>query len=530
MTISRRNLFKAGLAAGAALSIPSLVRATASTNAARTVNMVKYSGLTIFDPVVSTVGMTTDHALAIYDTLFSFDSKFMPQPQMVGKWAVSDDKKTYTFELREGLGWHDGTAVTAADCVASIRRWGEVNPGGQLLMARASDISKNDDRTFKIVLKEPLGLLPALLAQELFVMREKDASTPSNEAVTANIGSGPFTFNHGLAKPGASFVYDRNEKYVPRKEAADGVAGGKVVRVDRVTWENISDQQTALAALQAGEIDYIEAPPADLYPVIEGDPNLELQVLDPSGQAYFLRMNCLQKPSDNVKVRQAVLHLVDQEAFLNVISPGVKYTSTVKSFFGANTLVSNDENTGWFKKGGNPDKAKQLLKEAGYAGEKVLILQPTDWAEGSNASQILAAQLQKVGVNAELAPMDWGTLATRRGNKGPVDDGGWSIFITSESDFSRGDPIRTADLSMNGENGWFGWPKSDEYETLRAQWLIVDTTEERRALARKMQQIAWDLAPEVLLGRVVTPIARGKTLLGLIGVPGYVPMWNMQKA
>lgn len=492
--------------------------------------MVKSSSLSIFDPVVTTTNMTMDHALAIYDTLFSLDSKLMPQPQMVGNWGLSDDKKTYTFELRDGLSWHDGTPVTAADCVASIRRWGQVKSAGQLLMARASDISKNDEKTFTIVLKEPLGLLPTLLAQSLYVMRDKDAARPATEAVNANIGSGPFTFNQALAKPGTSFAYDRNEKYVPRSEPPDGLSGGKIVKVDRVIWDIISDQQTALAALQAGEIDYLEAPPADFYPVIDRDPSLALQVLDASGQVYFLRMNCLQRPFDNVKVRQAVLHLVNQEAFLSVLSPDPKYRSTVTSFFGDGNPISNDENTGWYKKGGDPEKAKQLLKEAGYGGEKVVILQPTDWAEGSDTSQVLAAELRKIGVNAELASMDWGTLATRRANKGPINEGGWSIFITNESNSSRGDPTVTESLSASGETGWYGWPNSDEYEALRAKWADVQTIEARKALARKMQQVAWDLAGTVLLGRVVSPIARRKTLTGLIGMPELVPMWNMQKA
>ncbi|NGO56085.1 ABC transporter substrate-binding protein [Allomesorhizobium camelthorni] len=530
MTISRRNLIKMGMAAGTALSIPSVLRAQTSPTPDRTVRMA-LEDFQIFDPVVTTADSTQTHALAIYDQLFGLDSKFVSRPQMVGKWGVSDDKKTYTFELRDGLSWHDGTSVTAADCVASIRRWGQVAPGGQLLMARAKDISKKDDKTFTITLREPLGALLDILGGP-FIMREKDASLSPTEQVTDNIGSGPLKFNHALARPGASFTYDRNEKYVPRNEAPDGLAGGKIVKVDRVIAEIglYGDQQTSLAALQAGEVDFLEATSSDLLPAIESDPNLELQVLDELGQDMFVRMNCLQKPFDNVKARQAMLHLIDQEAFLRVTAPDPRFGHTVTSMFGNDTPVSNDENTGWFKKGGDPEKARQLFKEAGYAGEKVVILQPTDWEAASNASQLLAAALRNIGVNAELAPSDWGGLVARRANKGPVENGGWSIFITSTTEATLGTVISDPTLPMMGEKSWFGWPQNDEYEALRVKWSDVETLEERKALARKMQRIWWDYVPEVLLGQIVSPSARRKTLTGLISVPAVVPMWNMQKA
>ncbi|PWJ84342.1 extracellular solute-binding protein (family 5) [Mesorhizobium loti] len=170
--------------------------------------------------------------------------------------------------------------------------------------------------------------------------------------------------------------------------------------------------------------------------MVESDPNLELQVLDKAGWDALVRMNFLQPPFDNLKARQAVLRLIDQEAFMRVMAPDLKYSTTLISIFGNTTPASNDENTGWFKKGGDPEKARQLLKEAGYAGEKVVILDPTDWHEGDNASQLLAAALQKIGVNADLAPMDWGALSTRRANKGPVEGGGWNMFITTEMDYS----------------------------------------------------------------------------------------------
>ncbi|MER9254448.1 ABC transporter substrate-binding protein [Mesorhizobium sp. M0598] len=532
MTISRRDLIKLGVVAGTALSIPSVLRA--QTTDARTVRMVKNGDLSVFDPTLTTANITADHGAAIYDTLFAPDSKFMPQPQMVGKWGVSEDKKTYTFELRDGLGWHDGTPVAAADCVASIRRWAQLTPGGKLIMDRASDISKKDDRTFTISLKEPLGLLVNILADIatpcLFMMREKDADRPATEQVTANIGSGPFTFNQASAKPGASFTYDRNEKYIPRDEPSDGLAGGKIAKVDHVIWEVIADQQTALAAVQAGEIDYVQSPPMDFLSVIESDPNLQLTILDRSGSDYVLRMNHLQKPFDNVKARQALLHLIDQDSFLRIVSPDSKYTKTVTSIFGNTNTVSNDENTGWYKKGGDPEKAKELFKEAGYAGEKVVILQATNVPEYNNISQLLSATLRKIGINAELVPSDWGGIVARRANKDSVENGGWSIFVTDEADYSLGNPLTTSFLLANGDDGWFGWPKSDEYEALRAKWADVATLEERRVLARKMQRIWWDFVGDVRLGQTVSPILHRKALSGLIGIPNIRPMWNMQKA
>ncbi|MGX1350526.1 peptide/nickel transport system substrate-binding protein [Bradyrhizobium elkanii] len=495
--------------------------------------MVMAGDLTIFDPIFSTAYTTGNHGLAIYDMLFAPDANQMPRPEMVEQWSVSDDKKTYRFKLRDGLGWHDGTHVTAADCVASIRRWAQVSSGGRLIMERAKDISKNDDKTFTIALKEPLALLIDILAgvgtPVLFIMRDKDADRPASEQVTANIGSGPFKFNEYLAKPGASFTYDRNERYVPRTEAPDGLAGGKIVKVDRVIWENIADKQTAFAALQAGEIDFIASPPMDLLSAIKADDNLKLQVLNTRGFDYFLRMNFLQKPFDNVKARQAMLHLIDQDALLAAMSPDPQYAHPVISLFGNGSPYSNDANTGWYQKGGDPEKARQLFKEAGYSGEKVVILQPTNSAAISDAAQLIAAALKKVGVNAELAPSSWSGVVARRANKGPVNDGGWSIVISANSAYEDGNLIGNVTMTANGDEGWYGWPKSDEYEALRAKWPDVEALEERKALARKMQSVWWDFVGGIMLGQIVSPILRRRTLTGLLDSPTLIPMWNMRK-
>ncbi|MET4022077.1 ABC transporter substrate-binding protein [Bradyrhizobium sp. S3.2.12] len=530
---SRRDFFKFGLTASAAAAIPPSLRAQTAPQSG-TVRMVKRVPLSAFDPVFSSADTTQDHGFAIYDQLFGIDSKLRPQPQMINRWEVSQDRLTYTFELRDGLEWHDGTAATSADCIASIRRWGQVAAGGILIMARTKDMVRKDDKTFSIILKERAPLIDLFASPAgypLFIMREKDASRPATEQVTANIGSGPFRFNEALARPGSNFTYDRNKNYVPRKEPADLFAGGKIVNVERVVWATVADPQTAISALQAGEVDLVQGPSIDLLPVLEADPNIEVQMLNTAGYDWYLRLNHLQKPFNNVKARQALLHLIDQEAFMRAAVGDPRYFGTVTSIFGSGTLYSNDENTSWYRKGGNPEKAKQLFQEAGYAGEKVVILQPTDLPKYSNVAQLLAQSLQKIGINAELAPSDYAGVVKRRVNKGPASDGGWSVFIASQSDFSFGEPLATATLSAAGDKAWVGWPHNEEYEALRAKWADAETVQQRQELARQMQKIWWDFVGFVFLGRSIEPAAHRKSLTGLVQTPmNYLPMWSMQKS
>jgi peptide/nickel transport system substrate-binding protein len=533
MSVSRRSLMRASLAAGATVALPGAVRAQTSTADARTLRVVMAGDLRVFDPIWTTANITSYHASMVYDTLFSADANFKPQPQMVGKWGVSDDKKTYTFELRDGLGWHDGTPVTAADCVASIRRWGEVDPGGQAILARASDISKKDDKTFVIALKQPFGLLLDELAKPVprccFVMREKDARKPATEQVSENIGSGPFIFNQRLAKPGASYTYDRNAKYVPRSEPPSGLAGGKVAKVDQVIWDNIADDQTAMAALQAGEIDFYEAPPLDLIAQLEADPNIKVEVLNKNGDIGIMRMNWLHKPFSELPARQALLYLVDQNNFMKASFGNPKWYRPVASIFGNDTPMSTDVNTDWIKHGVDLDKARQLFKDAGYAGETVVVLQATNRPFMSNSEQLIAAQLKKIGVNAQLAPSDWGGVITRRANQGPVDKGGWDIFVTSDSDYSHSDPLGVSTLMANGLQSWYGWPSNAPYEALRTQWADADTLEDRQQIAKKMQQLAWDFVPTIELGQYFSPVAYRANVKGILGMPEIIPLWNVEK-
>src|SRR4051812_8486016 len=233
-----------GLALGAALALPSLAEA-------KTITAVMHSDLRVTDPIVTTAYITRDHGYMVYDTLLATDSNFKIQPQMAD-WAISDDKLTYTFTLRDGLKWHDGTPVTADDCVASLKRWGKVDTLGSKLMEFTAGIEATDARTFTLKLKEPYGLVLESLGKPSstvpFMMPKRLAETPVTQQIPEQIGSGPFKFVQAEFRPGVKAVYAKNTDYVPRKEPPSWTAGAKVVKVDRVEWVTMPDAQTAVNA------------------------------------------------------------------------------------------------------------------------------------------------------------------------------------------------------------------------------------------------------------------------------------------
>src|ERR1700693_5501437 len=272
-----------------------LAGAPEPASAETVLKVVMHSDLKIVDPIWTTAYIVRNHGYMVYDTLFATDAHGDIKPQMVGKYDISADKLTYTMTLREGLLWHDGKPVTAEDCVASIKRWAQKDTMGQKMMSFVKDLVVVDAKTFRIVLKEQTGLvLPALgkpSSNVPFMMPKRVADTPASEQISDFTGSGPFVFKRDEWKPGDKAVYVKFAQYKPRSEPASGMAGGKVVKVDRVEWRALSDQQTIINALLAAEIDYIETPSHDLLPVLKKDPNVRLVDYNPLGHTYAFALH-----------------------------------------------------------------------------------------------------------------------------------------------------------------------------------------------------------------------------------------------
>src|SRR6201986_1004270 len=259
LKISRRKLLKLAGVAPVASAFSGAWMSKASAADKKTITAVMHSDLRIIDPLFTTAYIPRDPGYMVYDPLLATDSKFKVQPQMAD-WKVSDDKLTYTFTLRDGLKWHDGTPVTAEDCVASLQRWGKRDGMGQKLMDFTASLDVVDAKTFTLKLKEPYGLVLESIGKPSsvvpFMMPKRVAETPADQAITDQTGSGPFKFVKAEFQPGVKAVFEKNTDYVPRKEPPSWTSGGKVVKVDRVEWITMADAQTAVNALQSGDIDF----------------------------------------------------------------------------------------------------------------------------------------------------------------------------------------------------------------------------------------------------------------------------------
>src|SRR5271165_765886 len=193
---------------------PSFAPATGWAEAGpKTLRFIPQADLRSIDPIWTTAYVTRNFGYLVFDTLFSLDKDFKPQPQMVDRWTVSDDKLTWRFTLREGLKWHDGQPVRAADCVVSLERWGKRDTLGQKLMEAVGEMQAVDDNTFAISLKSPFPLildaLGKLSSNVPFMMPERLAKTDAYQQIAEAIGSGPFKFVKEEWEPGHKAEFER---------------------------------------------------------------------------------------------------------------------------------------------------------------------------------------------------------------------------------------------------------------------------------------------------------------------------------
>jgi peptide/nickel transport system substrate-binding protein len=457
------------------------------------------------------------------------DSKLRPHPQMAEGHTVSDNGRVWEIKLRDGLKFHDGEPVLARDCAASLKRWGARDIFGQTLASFVEEWGTKDDRTIRISLKAPFPMLPNALGKPngmiAAMMPERLAKTDPNKQVTEMVGSGPYRFLKDEYVSGSSAAYRRFENYVPRDEKAEWTSGGKRANIEMVQWRTIPDMSTAAAALQNGEADWWEQTQPDMIPMMRKRADLTVAATNPIGYVGVMRFNHLNAPFNNPAIRRAVLLGLRQEDYMRAVTGNdTNAFKECKSLFPCGTQYGQELGKDLIT--GDLDAARAALKAAGYNNEKVVIINPADVASIAPFGHVTYDYFRKLGLNVELADTDWGTVIQRRNNKGPVDQGGWSVFHSWWIGTSVATPAVSTMIRGLGATGWPGWYSSALIEKLTSEWLVATNEEERNRLIEAIHRDSLNQVPTVPLGQFSLYTTYSKKLTGML--EGTTPYpWNL---
>jgi peptide/nickel transport system substrate-binding protein len=526
----RRDVLKGAAVLGASL----LARPAIAQDAQkRVLKFIPQANLTSLDPIWTSANVTRNHGYMVYDTLYGLDDKFQPQPQLAEGHVEEDEGRTVIITLRSGPRFHDGEPVRAQDAAQSINRWMKRSPVGQTLARFTESVEAIDDRKVKFRLKRAFPKLLKALAQvsssPAFIMPERIAKTDPFQQVRDATGSGPFRFIANEFNSGSFAAYERYAQYSPSPVGVPSLtAGPKLPMFDRVEWNIIIDAATATAALQNGEADWYEQPPPELQDLLKTNPKIAVEAMDPLPLVSIMRFNFLQPPFNDKKLRQALLPAISQADFMtSIVGPNPSLYREGVGVFTPGTPLASDAGLDALKSPRNIERAKALMREAGYTNQPMRLIGPTDILAPSALTQVGIDLVLRLGFNADIALSDWGTVLQRRTSKEPVEKGGWSMMFNPFIAIDFADPFAHFPLRGNGADAWTGWPTMPRLEELREAWLFAPDLDAQRAIGREMQIVAMDELPFIPVGAYISSTALRRDLTHRI--PGMALMWNIRR-
>ncbi|MEN4474577.1 ABC transporter substrate-binding protein [Mycolicibacterium cosmeticum] len=325
----------------------------------------------------------------VFDTLVEPDADLTMRPALAQSWETSPDQLVWTFRLRRGVTFHDGSPLTAADVVYSYRRIIDEKLANADKLSAVTDIGAPDEHTVRITVAHPTPNLLTNLGGFKGMAIVQRRNVEDGQIATHPIGTGPFAFV--ARKSGDSITLRANARYWA---GAPKIAG--------VTFRFISEPSTALSALQAGEIDWTDAVPAQRVGQLRNDDSLHLAVT-PSNDYWYLALNQARAPWNDVRVRQAVAYAIDRPSIVQATSYGTAQ---------ANQLAIPEGNP-WFvpydRYRRDIEKSRRLLQQAGAAPKTMDVLVTTEYPQTVTAAQVIADNLAPLGITANIRTVDFAT-------------------------------------------------------------------------------------------------------------------------
>lgn len=466
------------------------------------------------DPHGATAEATRDASRLIYEALVTLDEDYQVIPELAESFEVNDDNTEVTFELREGVKFHNGDEMKAEDVVASMGKWSEHK---SFLDDHEWEIE--DDYNLKLKLEEPSALIMFFLADQgnKAVIMPKDVAEDSDDdeekGAHEYIGTGPFEFIEW--KQDDHIKFEKYEEYSPRTEEASGLGGEKEVLVDEINWSFVPDSSTRVNGLMSGEYDFSHMIDYDAIPQLEGNSDVTVDVW-PYG-IEGLVFNKKEGLFKEEKARQAVNYALDMDSIMSSAFTGEDYYTLNPSLF-------LEDQVDWYTDAGkehfnqkDADKAKDLLDEAGYDGEEIVILTSKDYSHHYNAAVATQQLLEEIGMNVKLDVYDWPTLLERRD-----DPSAYDMFYTGFSVVST--PHQYVFLDSSTE--WAGWTDDEDMDKLLSEIKKSDDQEEAKELYSELQEIYWERVPVINTGENSRVSAYSNNLDGYTEMLGPI-FWNV---
>jgi peptide/nickel transport system substrate-binding protein len=425
----------------------------------------------------------------MFEALFTFDGDYETVPMLAEGVEVSEDGLTVTIPLRQGVLFHNGDEMVAADVIASFERWGPVSSLGLAIEPSLESISEVDPYTVEFKLTDPLSALPGMLARQsqgLSIHPKSVLDAAGSEPLPDEgyIGTGPYKFVERQAD--RFTLLERFDDYVGVDAAPSGYAGSKAAYFDEIEFIPVPDEAARVAGLQSGDYHYLEEIIPDQIEVLGDDPSVNIQILPPRSYGVVI-MNTAAGIMTDVKIRQAVQACVavvpsgqatHGEGYFEP-GPGIMMPQTAWHSETSAELYNQD----------NPEKAAQLLEEAGYDGTPIRILATQEDLGDYNAAVVLQQQMEEAGFTCELQVTDEATLDANL-----EDDDAWDI--TTNAYVFRPDPILIAAFaSCSADGQWC----SDEKLAIVERLKTGATFEDRFAAFEELQTLWYEEAPAVKL-------------------------------
>lgn len=467
------------------------------------------------DIVLTTATAARDISQHVYESLVTLNSKLEVEPMLAETYEISEDGKNVTFHLRKGIKFHTGEEMKAADVIASMERWQGLSNSAKNFLD-GTTYEEKDDYTVIAHIVKPSSLdmfIFADMTQFAAVMPKTIVEGASETGVEEYIGTGPYKY--GEWKQDQYIHLIKFSEFQSRTEPADGLAGEKKAISSEIYFNFLPDPSTRVAGIISGEYDISTAIPQDNVSLLEANSDVKTDIVPSS--LLVLMFNNKVGPFKDVKMRQAINAAINVEDILTAA-----YAN--EEFYVMDHALVKDKDSGWYTDEGSdiynlfdPELSKQLLKEAGYNGEEIVLITNRDKDSFYNSALVIQQQLEAVGINLKLSVHDTATSIELK-----KDENNWDITVDEYA--FRPSPVQQLFLGSD----YLGWPDKEPLQSVTEKIIYAKTLEEAQQFSGEFHEKFWDEVQTIKVGNNSVVTAMQEDIDGYQFIAGPI-LWNVSK-